>query len=192
MIYGSSRLGSYNAKTDQGKRTLGNKKYELSNHLGNVLSVISDNKIGIGTNGVADYYEPLVISESDYYPFGMAMKERSFSNEEYRFGFNGMEKDTDFGEGKTDFGARVYDEKLGRWMACDPLEWKYPHLSTYAFVANTPLQAIDPDGERIKYVIFATNKEDRKKAKLERRMIKEFYKEMADKSSVGSSVPKGK
>ncbi|WP_041263608.1 hypothetical protein [Bernardetia litoralis] len=77
VIYGSSRLGSYNAKTDQGKRTLGNKKYELSNHLGNVLAVISDNKIGIGSNGVADYYEPLVISESDYHPFGMAMKEYS-------------------------------------------------------------------------------------------------------------------
>ncbi|AFM04654.1 hypothetical protein Fleli_2279 [Bernardetia litoralis DSM 6794] len=97
VIYGSSRLGSYNGKTYKGKRTLGNKKYELSNHLGNVLAVISDNKIGIGTNDVADYYEPLVISESDYYPFGMAMKERSFSNEKYRFGFNGMEEDRDFG-----------------------------------------------------------------------------------------------
>ena len=42
VIYGSSRLGSYNGKTLEGKRTLGNKKYELSNHLGNVLSVISD------------------------------------------------------------------------------------------------------------------------------------------------------
>ena len=152
VIYGSSRLGSYNGKTDQGKRTLGNKKYELSNHLGNVLSVISDNKIGIDsdTDLIADYYEPLVISESDYYPFGMAMKERSFENEEYRFGFNGMEEDRDFGSEITDHGARLYNKALGRWFACDPLEAKYPELSTYAFVMNKPIIAIDPDGRSVK------------------------------------------
>ena len=149
VIYGSSRLGSYNGKTSEGKRTLGNKKYELSNHLGNVLSVISDNKIGIGSNGVADYYEPLVISESDYYPFGMAMKERSFSNEEYRFGFNGMEEDRDFGSEITNHGARLLNKALGRWFACDPLEEKYPSVSTFAFVANSPLRFIDPDGKKI-------------------------------------------
>ena len=153
VIYGSSRLGSYNAKTDQGKRTLGNKKYELSNHLGNVLSVISDNKIGIGTNGVADYYEPLVISESDYYPFGMAMAARSFSNEEYRFGFNGMEKDGDLGEGKTDYDARIYDEKLGRWLSCDPLEWKYPSLSTFSFSNNSPIMLRDYNGKEFEITI---------------------------------------
>ena len=160
VIYGSSRLGSYNVKTDQGKRTLGNKKYELSNHLGNVLSVISDNKIGVdnvGSDLIADIYEPLVISESDYYPFGMAMKERSFSNEEYRFGFNGMEKDTDFGSEITDHGARLYNKAIARWFACDPLEAKYPSVSTFAFVANMPIRAIDPDGERI--VIIGSKEE---------------------------------
>ena len=137
-------MGSYNGKANHGKRTLGNKKYELSNHLGNVLSVISDNKIGIGSNGVADYYEPLVISESDYYPFGMSMKERSFSNEEYRFGFNGMEKDGDLGEGKTDFGARVYDEKAARWFAVDGIT-KHS-LSSYQFGKLNPIIYVDIDG----------------------------------------------
>ena len=160
VIYGSSRLGSYNGKTAAGKRTLGNKKYELSNHLGNVLVVISDNKIGIGSNGVADYYEPLVISESDYYPFGMAMKERSFSNEEYRFGFNGMEKDGDLGEGKTDFGARIYDEKLGRWLSGDPLEWKYPSLSTFSFSNNSPIMLKDYNGKEFTITIYRGNSDN--------------------------------
>ena len=148
VIYGSSRLGSYNGKTDNGKRTLGNKKYELSNHLGNVLSVISDNKIGIDSDAdlVADTYEPLVISESDYYPFGMAMKERSFSNEEYRFGFNGMEKDSALGEGKTDFGNRVYSASLGRWWSIDPYSKKHHNKSTYQAFNNNPIFFIDPDG----------------------------------------------
>ena len=158
MIYGSSRLGSYNGKTDQGKRTLGNKKYELSNHLGNVLAVVSDNKIGIGSNGVADYYEPLVISESDYYPFGMAMKERSFESEEYRFGFNGMEEDRDFGSEITNHGARLLNKALGRWFACDPLEDKYPAISTYAFVANNPIIAVDKDGKEFFIVIVDEGK----------------------------------
>ena len=159
VIYGSSRLGSYNGKTLEGKRTLGNKKYELSNHLGNVLAVISDNKIGIGTNGVADYYEPLIISESDYYPFGMAMKERSFSNEEYRFGFNGMEEERDFGSEITDHGARLLNKALGRWFACDPLEFKYPSLSTFSFSNNSPIMFKDDDGREFEITIYRKNKE---------------------------------
>ena len=145
VIYGSSRLGSYNAKTDEGKRTLGNKKYELSNHLGNVLAVISDNKIGIGSNGVADYYEPLVISESDYYPFGMAMKERSFSNEEYRFGFNTQEKSTEIGEDTYTAEFWQYDAKIARRWNVDPVV--VHGESGYAILKNSPMSLNDVNGK---------------------------------------------
>ncbi|AFM02589.1 hypothetical protein Fleli_0081 [Bernardetia litoralis DSM 6794] len=145
VIYGSSRLGSYNAKTQKGKRTLGNKKYELSNHLGNVLAVISDNKIGIGSNGVADYYEPLVISESDYYPFGMAMKERSFSNEEYRFGFNTQEKSTELGEDTYTAEFWQYDSKIARRWNVDPVVKHYE--SSYAAFCGNPIYLIDIKGD---------------------------------------------
>ena len=153
VIYGSSRLGSYNGKTDQGKRTLGNKKYELSNHLGNVLAVISDNKIGIGTNGVADYYEPLVISESDYYPFGMAMKERSFSNQEYRFGFNTQEKSTKLGEDTYTAEFWQYDGKIARRWNNDPRP--NTSISVYAAFAGNPLLYSDHFGD----TTFIYNKE---------------------------------
>ena len=147
VIYGSSRLGIYNGNTSEGKRTLGNKKYELSNHLGNVLSVISDNKMGIGTNGVADYYEPLVISESDYYPFGMAMKERSFSNEEYRFGFNTQEKSTEIGEDTYTAEFWQYDSKIARRWNNDPK----PNISisVYAAFAGNPLMYNDVKGDTV-------------------------------------------
>ena len=69
----------------------------------------------------------------------------------YRFSFNGKEKDNEtYGEGNAyDFGARIYDSRLGRWMSTDPHASKYPHLSPYAFVANNPINAIDPDGRDI-------------------------------------------
>lgn len=146
VIYGSSRLGSYNAKTETGKRTLGNKKYELSNHLGNVLSVISDNKIGIDsdTDLVADSYKPLIISESDYYPFGMAMKERSFSNEEYRFGFNTQEKSTEIGKDTYTAEFWQYDSKIARRWNIDPVN--KIHESSYAVFAGNPIWFIDLNG----------------------------------------------
>ncbi|RYY48371.1 MAG: hypothetical protein EOO06_10375 [Chitinophagaceae bacterium] len=49
------------------------KQYELSNHLGNVLATVSDRHFGVDTNSnsVTDYYLAEVITEQDYYPFGM-------------------------------------------------------------------------------------------------------------------------
>jgi hypothetical protein len=69
-------------------RTLGHKYFELSNHLGNVLATVSDQKISVDDNGSVDYYLPKVVSYSDYYPFGMQMEGRS-GGTDYRFGFNG-------------------------------------------------------------------------------------------------------
>jgi RHS repeat-associated protein len=68
----------------------------------------------------------------------------------YRFGFNGKEKDRDID--KYDFGARLYDDKMGRWMSVDPLENKYPNLNPYNFVANNPINNIDIKGDSIYFV----------------------------------------
>ncbi len=70
---------------------------------------------------------------------------------EERFGFNGKEKDNEVkGVGNSyDFGARIHDPRLGRWLSLDPLMKKYPDLSPYCFVANTPIGAKDADGRDI-------------------------------------------
>jgi RHS repeat-associated protein len=70
------------------------------------------------------------------------------------YGFNGMEKDDEWsGCGKSyDFGARIYDSRLGRWMSVDPLFSKYPGFTPYSYVNNMPIWAIDPDGRRIIFV----------------------------------------
>lgn len=66
----------------------------------------------------------------------------------YRYGFNGMEKDDELkGAGNSyDFGARMYDSRLGRWLTRDPASSHYPNLSSYSYVANSVMIFVDPTG----------------------------------------------
>lgn len=78
------------------------------------------------------------------------MPGRSYSSgNAYRYGFNGKERDNDFkGEGNSyDFGARIYDPRLGRWLSIDPLAGKFPNETPYSFAANNPIRFIDADGQ---------------------------------------------
>ena len=95
-----------------------------------------------------------IINYTDYYPFGMEMPNRSGSVENYRYGFNGIEKDDEVKgySNSLDFGARIYDSRLGKWLSVDALQAKYPFASSYNFVLNTPIQAYDPDGRLVIFV----------------------------------------
>ncbi|MBI5538887.1 MAG: hypothetical protein HY951_02440 [Bacteroidia bacterium] len=72
----------------------------------------------------------------------------------YRFGFNGKEKDDEI-TGTTgshlDFGARIYDSRICRWLAVDPYQKKYPYLSGYASFENNPISIVDPGGDTTLY-----------------------------------------
>jgi RHS repeat-associated protein len=72
----------------------------------------------------------------------------------YRYAFNGKEKDNEtYGEGdEYDYGERIYDSRLGRWMSCDALEEIYPAYSPYGFALNTPIQAYDFGGNLVIFV----------------------------------------
>ena len=152
----------------------GNKRYELKNHLGNVMSVITDRKrpsfatveelvegLGLGglfgglTPSVLDVsyvfqaYVPEVISTSEYYPFGMPMPGRNFqSGNGYRYGFQGQEKDNEIkGEGNSiNYKYRMHDPRLGRFFSVDPLASKYPWNSPYAFSENRLIDAVELEG----------------------------------------------
>jgi RHS repeat-associated protein len=297
-IYGSSRLGSENTQVNMlastlpipFPRTLGNKYFEGSNHLGNVLSVFTDKKVprDDNNNGIIDYFQPEVLSCSDYTAFGAPMTERSFSISQsgtsstiyqsnftsgvdgwvnnwapasnttistvssqlrivanvqyggaaqivttipgkqyrftlniasisglganylvyfarnasgsnivvqgttqpgvytleftaqetttrlcvelntagaavqiasaklellpdlnYRYGFNGKENDREVvstGSGTQDYGFRIYNPSLGRFLSIDPLIKKYPMLTPYQFSSDNPIANIDLDG----------------------------------------------
>lgn len=62
-----------------------------------------------------------------------------------------MEKDDEVkGAGNSmDFGASMYDSRLGRWMSVDPLAIKYPSFSPFNFVVNSPIMYVDPNGEEV-------------------------------------------
>jgi RHS repeat-associated protein len=66
----------------------------------------------------------------------------------YRYGFNGKEKDNELsGEGNMyDYGFRIYNSRLGRFLSVDPLMKNYPWFTPYQFAGNCPIQAIDLDG----------------------------------------------
>jgi RHS repeat-associated protein len=67
----------------------------------------------------------------------------------YRFGFNGQEKVNEIaGVGNSlDFGARIYDSRVARFLSLDPLSAKFPSESNYTFASNSPIVFIDQDGE---------------------------------------------
>ncbi len=122
------------------------KDYEMKDHLGNVRVVISDKPGLLASAKVAN-----VRSYNNYYPFGMIMPNRSKDSPDYRYGFNGMEKDDEVkGSGNsytTHF--RQYDSRLGRWHSVDPVTHSY--MSPYVAFDNDPINIIDPrgaDGER--------------------------------------------
>lgn len=66
----------------------------------------------------------------------------------YRYGFNGKEKDNEVkGTGnRQDYGARIYDDRLGRFLSVDPIAKDYPELTPYQFASNRPIDGIDLDG----------------------------------------------
>ena len=137
---------------------IGDKHFELSNHLGNVLAVISDKKIPTTTAGV---FNPDVLTYSDYYPFGMLVPNRHADSNKYRYGFNGKENDNEImGEGNfEDYGMRMYNPRVGRFFSEDPLTKSYPELTPYQFASNTPIQAIDLDGEeKFHYTLIRSDK----------------------------------
>jgi RHS repeat-associated protein len=76
------------------------------------------------------------------------MPNRSFSSSSYRYGFNGQEKDDEVkGEGNSlDFGARINDPRIGKWLSVDPWASRYPWQSPYVSMDNTPIVKIDPTG----------------------------------------------
>lgn len=161
-LYGSSRLGIENKnivlidfenelpEEDDTMFTnyIGDKNYELSNHLGNVLSVITDKKIPILQGGSLAYFTPDVISFNDYFPFGMLLPNRHGAEDDYRYGFQGQEKDDEIkGEGNSlNYTFRMHDPRLGRFFAVDPMTRKYTYLSPYQFASNQPIHAIEFEG----------------------------------------------
>lgn len=83
----------------------------------------------------------------------MQMKGRDFKSDEYRYGFNGKENDPDFGNKQViqDYGFRLYNPSIAKFLSVDPLAPEYPWNSPYAFAEGDVIRSVDLDGlEKLK------------------------------------------
>lgn len=164
-LYGSNRLGTVQpavawtttpgtAPYFRGTQILnyGWKRYEVNDHLGNVRALINDRKTYSGATFTAT-----VLDATDYFPFGSEMRSIIVNNpNKYRYGFNGKEldKNGEFGSlNHYDYGFRIYNPGIGRFLSVDPLAAEYPWYTPYQFAGNGPIANIDKDGkEPISYM----------------------------------------
>jgi RHS repeat-associated protein len=101
------------------------------------------------------------------YPFGMLMPGRTFSSSSHRYGFNGKENDNEVkGEGnQQDYGMRIYDPRVARFLSIDPLAKDYPWYTAYQFASNNPIAAIDLDGLEAVVVVAGNTAATRENAR---------------------------
>ena len=106
--------------------------YALTDHLGSVRVLVDG--------------EGEVLERNDYYPFGTKHPNTGYASTSNRYLFGGMEKQYFSSNPTYDFGARMLDGKLGRWMTMDPKTEKYYSMTPYGYCGNNPVSNIDRFG----------------------------------------------
>ncbi|WP_236264210.1 RHS repeat domain-containing protein [Dysgonomonas sp. Marseille-P4677] len=113
--------------------------YYLADHLGS-------NRVVINASGT-------ITQRNHYYPFGTAFAEKYDGGKNQKYKYNGKELDDMHQLNLYDYSARYYESAVGRFTSVDPLAEKYYSISPYAYVANNPINAVDPRGDSIWFTI---------------------------------------
>jgi RHS repeat-associated protein len=78
----------------------------------------------------------------------MSMPGRKYEAQSgYRYGFNGKEKDKELNSLTAyDYGFRIYNPGIGKFLSVDPLSKDFPFFTPYQFSGNNPIKFVDLDG----------------------------------------------
>lgn len=138
--------------------------YQYKDHLGNIR--LSYNK---NLN---------IIEENNYYPFGLEQKSHTNivntigNAAAQKYKYNGKElQDDNIGGSQFnvyDYGKRMYDPSIGRFLKIDRLAEKYHNLTPYSYAGNNPIYFVDIQGDSIKpniVVVYSKEMNPRKSQK---------------------------
>ena len=114
----------------------------------------------LGSSSYITNLDGEVSQHIEYVPFGEVFIEERNNTWNTPYLFNAKEFDEE--TGLYYYGARYYEPRLSLWMSTDPLEGKYPNISSYCFTANNPIVYIDLKGLDLVKVSVPANKEGTK------------------------------
>ena len=118
--------------------------HHITDHLGSVRA-ITDASTGT------------VVETSDYMPFGTRWDRTggslvtTLTDSTNRWRYSGKEEQEAINPALPliDYGARMYDPTIVRWMSTDPMAEKYYPVGPYVYCAGNPVNLIDPSGRGI-------------------------------------------
>ena len=108
----------------------------------------------LGSSSYITNLDGEVVQHIEYVPFGEVFVEErnNIWNTPYLFNAKEFDEET----GLYYYGARYYEPRLSLWMSVDPLQEKYPNISTYCYAANNPIKFIDSDGRKLLFASGTT------------------------------------
>ena len=156
-VYGSSRIGSFTRQMElMGEPAMHQwpytqpmqaplKRYELTDHLGNVATVVTGRLLPLLGPGVQ--YQAEVVSAQTLEPYGSLLPNRNWNSNAYKWGLNGQLKDDEvYGPTGTSTTAEFwqYDTRAVRRWNLDPEP--QISISDYAAFTLSPILYNDPRG----------------------------------------------
>ncbi|MDZ7897957.1 MAG: RHS repeat-associated core domain-containing protein [Arcicella sp.] len=134
VIYKNGVL--YQITHDEGRVIDGQNEYNIKDHLGNLRVAFRDS-LGIAK----------ITQSNSYGIFGEDLTSLNYLKSTWKadnFKFTGKEDLLE--TGYTDFGARLYDKLVPRFITIDPLAETSRRFSPFTYANNNPIKFIDPDG----------------------------------------------
>ena len=114
---------------------------DKDNYNGNIWFIHSDH---LGSSTLVTDGNGEASQQVEYLPYGEVFLERQNGDFTTPYKFNGKELDEE--TGLYYYGARYMNPRLSIWYGCDPLQEKYPNISSYTYCHSNPITRLDEDG----------------------------------------------